>query len=98
MENFIYGSPLAHISIGAVEALATVRSWRRSEDGVLMVKDNLPNPEDWRELAQRIQEETDPEKMIDLVRELIAKFDEEKLRKSLMPYRRAQPGPGCPDP
>ena len=48
-----------------------------------MVKDNLPKPEDWHELAQRIQEETDPEKMIELVRELIARFDEERLRKSL---------------
>ena len=63
-----------------------------------MAKDNLPNPEDWRQLAQRIQEENDPEKMVDLVRELIAKFDEEKLRKSLMPYRRTQPGPGFTEP
>ncbi|HYK48221.1 MAG: hypothetical protein DMG80_09155 [Acidobacteria bacterium] len=63
-----------------------------------MAKDNLPNPEDWRQLAQQIQEETDPEKMIELVRELIAKFDEEKLRKSLMPYRRTQPGPGFTKP
>ena len=63
-----------------------------------MVKDSLPNPQDWRDLAQRIQEEDDPEKMLELVRELIAKFDEEKLRKSLTPTRRVQPGPGCPEP
>jgi hypothetical protein len=63
-----------------------------------MVKDNLPNPEDWHELARRIQVENDPEKMIELVRELIAKFDEEKLRKSLLPDRKTHGGPGCPQP
>ena len=61
-----------------------------------MVKDNLPNPQELRDLAQKIQEETDPEKMIDLVRELIAKFDEERLRKGLMPNR-TQPGSGFPE-
>ena len=49
-----------------------------------MADDNPPKPEDWHELAQRIQVETDPDKMIELVRELIARFDEEKLRKSLL--------------
>jgi hypothetical protein len=63
-----------------------------------MVKDDLPNPEDWHELAQRIQKETDPNKMIELVRELIAKFDEDKLRKSLPPDRKAQSRSGCPEP
>jgi hypothetical protein len=62
------------------------------------MKDNLPEPEGWRELAERIQQETDPEKMIELVRELIAKFDEEKLRKNLNPYRRSQPGSGMSKP
>jgi hypothetical protein len=60
-----------------------------------MVKDNLPNPEEWRELAQRIQQETDPDKMIELVRKLIAKFDEQRLRKSLLPDRKMQ-GQDCP--
>ena len=63
-----------------------------------MVKDNLPKPEDWHELAQRIQEETDPERMIELVRQLIARFDEERLRKSLLVDRKTQGGPGCPQP
>jgi hypothetical protein len=39
--------------------------------------------DDWRELARRIQKENDSEKMMELVHELLAKFDEEKLRKSL---------------
>jgi hypothetical protein len=40
---------------------------------------------DWRELARRIQQETEPEKVLTLVQELIAKFNEEKLRKNLRP-------------
>jgi hypothetical protein len=38
-----------------------------------------------RELARRIQEETDPDKMIELVRELIARYDEQRLRQELPP-------------
>ena len=44
-----------------------------------------PKNEDWREIARRIQQETDPEKVFELVQELIAKFNEEKLRKNLRP-------------
>ena len=39
-------------------------------------------PEDLRELARRIQEEMDPGKMIELVRQLITRFDETQLRKA----------------
>jgi hypothetical protein len=45
--------------------------------------DGISKNEDWRELARRIQQETDPETVLELARELIAKFDEEKLRGSL---------------
>jgi hypothetical protein len=38
---------------------------------------------DWRELAQRIQNEADPQKMIELVQQLIDRFDEEKVQKNL---------------
>ena len=48
-----------------------------------MHNDGAPTNEDWRELARRIQKENDPEKMMELVHELLAKFDEEKLRRSL---------------
>jgi hypothetical protein len=41
------------------------------------------NPEDLRELARRIQEEKDTNKMIELVQQLIAMFDEQQVRKSL---------------
>jgi hypothetical protein len=39
-------------------------------------------PPDLRELARRIQEETDSNKMIELVQQLIAKFDEQELQKA----------------
>jgi len=45
--------------------------------------DGIPIAGDWRELAQRIQKETDSQKMIELVQQLINKFDEEELRKNL---------------
>jgi hypothetical protein len=37
--------------------------------------------EPWRALAEQVQRESDPDKMIDLVQELIAKIDEEKSSK-----------------
>jgi len=43
--------------------------------------------EDWRQLAQRVQQEMDPNKMIGLVEQLIITFDNEKARKSLPPTR-----------
>ena len=45
--------------------------------------DGVSMPEDWRELVRRIQEETDTLKLVNLVQELIVKFDEEKLRKTM---------------
>jgi hypothetical protein len=36
---------------------------------------------DWRQLAQRAQEEQDPQKMVELVQQLIAALEEEKLLK-----------------
>ena len=46
-----------------------------SEDG--------PAHAEWRQLAQRIQQETDPERLFVLVRQLIASFDDEQLRNCL---------------
>jgi hypothetical protein len=34
--------------------------------------DNGPKNKDWREIARRIHQETDPEKVLELVQELIA--------------------------
>jgi hypothetical protein len=39
--------------------------------------------EDWRQLAERVQQEPDPNRMIGLVEQLIVTFDNEKARKSL---------------
>ena len=37
--------------------------------------------EDWREVALRIQGETDSEKVLELAQELIEKYDEEKTQR-----------------
>jgi hypothetical protein len=47
--------------------------------------DGISKNEDWRELARQIQQETDPETVLELARELIAKFNEEKVRRNLRP-------------
>lgn len=39
--------------------------------------------ERWHEVAQKVQQEEDPQKMIGLVQELIAAFDDEQLHKRL---------------
>ena len=44
--------------------------------------DRSPEPGDLRELAQRIQDEQDPNKMIALVQQLLAKLDEKQLQRS----------------
>ena len=49
---------------------------------------SMSNRGDWRDLAQRIEKEKDPDKMIDLVQELIAKFDEERLQRPSGSLRR----------
>lgn len=36
--------------------------------------------DDWRELAQRIRQEPDSSKIVSLVQQLIAKFDQQKSR------------------
>jgi hypothetical protein len=45
--------------------------------------DGVPTQEDWRELARLIQSESDPQRLVELVQQLISRFDEEKLRKVL---------------
>jgi sensor domain CHASE-containing protein len=51
-------------------------------------ENGISTQQDWRELAERVQQETDPNRMIDLVQQLITKLDEEKLRKGLTPASR----------
>ena len=92
----IMGLPQPHICRGFYRRQSFAPTAKRGR--CPMADDKLPKPEDWHELAQRIQVETDPDKMIELVRELIARFDEQKLRKSLLPDRKAPGGPDCPQP
>ena len=47
--------------------------------------DSVPNHVNWREWAKRIQEETDPQKVFALARQLLAEFDDKTLRGSLPP-------------
>ena len=46
-----------------------------------------PAAEDWRDIAQRAQTEPDGGKLIELIQQLIEKFDEEKLRQGRAAYR-----------
>jgi hypothetical protein len=52
-----------------------------SEIGDRMPDVNVSTSGDWHEVAQRVRGETDSEKVLELVQELIEKYDEEKTRK-----------------
>jgi hypothetical protein len=54
--------------------------WRTNSAEPPMPEPRSSPPEDWRELAQRVQVESDPKKMFKLVEQLIAKIDEERLQ------------------
>jgi hypothetical protein len=45
---------------------------------------------DWRELARRILKEEDPEKVFQLVQQLIVRFNEERRRKGLSTTRNVE--------
>jgi hypothetical protein len=47
--------------------------------------EGTPTQEPWRQLARQVQHEPDPTRMMGLVKQLIATFDEERLRKSPTP-------------
>jgi len=55
-----------------------------------VTNDGVPIDGNWRELARQVQKEKDPEKVFDLVEQLIAKFDEEKSRKKFPPTRKPE--------
>jgi hypothetical protein len=60
-------------------ALGSMKKWPAVPGGT------APTHPNWREWARRIQEETDPQKVFALARELFAEFDDEQLLKSLPP-------------
>ena len=52
------------------------------DDVTTDTKDEITlEPKRWREVARKVQAENDPQKMMKLVEDLIAAFDEEELRK-----------------
>ncbi len=55
-----------------------------------MTPDKEATTADWRELARRIQKEEDPEKVLELVQQLIVKFNEERRRKGLSTTRKLE--------
>jgi hypothetical protein len=55
-----------------------------------MTSDKETTTADWRELARRIQKEEDPEKVLELVQQLIVKFNEERRRKGLSTTRKSE--------
>jgi hypothetical protein len=44
---------------------------------------HIPTAADWRDLARQIQKETDPNKMIELAQELVARLDAEQFRNGV---------------
>jgi hypothetical protein len=52
--------------------------------------DGEKTKKDWRELALRVQQEADPEKMIEFAELLVTKLDEEETRKNLLSKRRTE--------
>jgi hypothetical protein len=56
---------------------------KTSDEPSAASSEDVPTHAEWRQLAQRIQQETDPERVFVLVRELIALFDDEQLRNCL---------------
>jgi hypothetical protein len=55
------------------------------QESILLPGGNESSPpsnrvDDWRDLAQQIQQETDSSKIVNLVQQLIAKFDEQNSR------------------
>lgn len=55
------------------------------QETILLPGANTSSPsanraEDWRDLARQIQEETDSTKIVELVQQLISKFDEQNAR------------------
>jgi hypothetical protein len=59
-----------------------------SDGGNTEMPDEVRSPrESWREVAQKVQHERDPKRMIGLVEQLLAALDEEQLCKRL-PHKR----------
>jgi hypothetical protein len=63
---------------------------RGIEMGDSKEKDGERTNGDWRDLALRVQQETDPKKMIELAQQLVDKLDEKKARRNLLPKQQTE--------
>ena len=72
------------IPVGMVKKIATeLPNVLEIDDLTSETQDRVAPPQErWREMAQKVRVEYDPQRMTKLVEELIAAFDEESLRKS----------------
>jgi hypothetical protein len=79
----------AQISIETVKNIAkefTDNGAMEGDPGIVETQNEFSSPKErWCEVAQAIEHENDPHKMIELVQELIATFDEEQKRRGLPP-------------
>jgi hypothetical protein len=62
----------------------TVIRWWTTICTMATANDGVPN-DGWRSLAKRIQTETDPEKVIDLAKQLVARFQQQSARQGQVP-------------
>jgi hypothetical protein len=74
----------AQVPVEMVRKVATDIAWCSGSDAaepeVAVKEQPAPAREGWREVAQQIQEEKDPTKMVGLVEKLITTFDREHSR------------------
>jgi hypothetical protein len=81
----------AQISIETVKSIAkefTDNGAIEGDGGIVETQNEFSSSKErWCAIAQAIQHEDDPHKMIELVQELIATFDEEQKHRGLPPKR-----------
>jgi len=53
--------------------------------GMAMAHNGVPKKDDWRSIATQIQVEPDPEKVIELAKQLVARFDQQSSRQGQAP-------------
>src|SRR5262245_7112355 len=81
----IVGDPATWIEIRTHDAAHGERAQHSSRccrDASQKRDDGMSRKETWRDIAEKIQEESDPAELVDLVQLLIDKWDEEKQSKN----------------
>jgi hypothetical protein len=64
-----------------VETVKKIAKELPETSGVQAIDEITPSQEHWRELAKQVQEEQDPQRLSELVTQLLVAFDEKKPRK-----------------